>query len=443
MERTFCGECCGLNMNGNLELAQQYIAQGAFAKAATLLEPLLIGDAANHQARYFIGIALHGQERWREAVAQLDMVSPDHELRLASVLAANTCLQSLGEHDQVVERLVKMTQTVTQSAALQASLGLSYLMLGRDNDAIEQFEHAKTINSAFPGVRQNLATALRNVGRLDDAIKEITQVLTSNADDSNSRYLLATFMLEAGDAGKALTHAQISLEQNPYNRNTMALYAIALAEVGHHREALAFVGYDSLLQDSTLGEPPAPFGTLGEFHADLIEQLRASDTLSRGSASRTTKGGWHSGNLALDGTGSLRTLKEIIDVKAKAYFDQLVPGGTHPYYAWKPSTWHTSLWSVIFESQGHQTPHMHPDGWLSGVYYVRVPDTVSDVSGAGCLEFGRGREHWKTTSDALIKRIRPTEGKIVLFPSYYYHRTIPFESNEERICFAFDIRPIV
>jgi hypothetical protein len=36
--------------------------------------------------------------------------------------------------------------------------------------------------------------------------------------------------------------------------------------------------------------------------------------------------------------------------------------------------------------------------------------------------------------------IKPREGMIVLFPSYFYHRTIPFESAEERITLAFDFR---
>jgi hypothetical protein len=32
-------------------------------------------------------------------------------------------------------------------------------------------------------------------------------------------------------------------------------------------------------------------------------------------------------------------------------------------------------------------------------------------------------------------------GDIVFFPSSLFHRTIPFESDEERICIAFDVKP--
>ena len=32
-------------------------------------------------------------------------------------------------------------------------------------------------------------------------------------------------------------------------------------------------------------------------------------------------------------------------------------------------------------------------------------------------------------------------GDVVFFPSSVFHRTIPFNSNEERICIAFDVKP--
>ena len=41
-----------------------------------------------------------------------------------------------------------------------------------------------------------------------------------------------------------------------------------------------------------------------------------------------------------------------------------------------------------------------------------------------------------------MKKIVLTEkGKVVFFPSSVFHRTIPFKSNEERICIAFDVKP--
>jgi hypothetical protein len=37
--------------------------------------------------------------------------------------------------------------------------------------------------------------------------------------------------------------------------------------------------------------------------------------------------------------------------------------------------------------------------------------------------------------------ILPEEGDVIFFPSSVFHRTIPFTSDEERICIAFDLKP--
>ena len=37
--------------------------------------------------------------------------------------------------------------------------------------------------------------------------------------------------------------------------------------------------------------------------------------------------------------------------------------------------------------------------------------------------------------------LQPIEGQMFLFPGYFYHRTIPYHSSEERISIAFDLVP--
>jgi hypothetical protein len=37
--------------------------------------------------------------------------------------------------------------------------------------------------------------------------------------------------------------------------------------------------------------------------------------------------------------------------------------------------------------------------------------------------------------------VQPTPGTLVLFPSYFWHGTIPFNTTDERITVAFDVVP--
>lgn len=85
-------------------------------------------------------------------------------------------------------------------------------------------------------------------------------------------------------------------------------------------------------------------------------------------------------------------------------------------------------------------------GVVSGVYYLNVPDSVGrdDDGQAGCLRFGQSSLRIKgkrEQSGYLSKTITPRAGTMVLFPSYFWHHTIPFESEDYRICVAFDAIP--
>ncbi|HIO46624.1 TPA: hypothetical protein EYN23_04625, partial [Candidatus Poribacteria bacterium] len=37
--------------------------------------------------------------------------------------------------------------------------------------------------------------------------------------------------------------------------------------------------------------------------------------------------------------------------------------------------------------------------------------------------------------------VKPEPGLLLLFPSYYFHRTVPFKGCEKRISIAFDVEP--
>jgi uncharacterized protein (TIGR02466 family) len=103
------------------------------------------------------------------------------------------------------------------------------------------------------------------------------------------------------------------------------------------------------------------------------------------------------------------------------------------------------MWGVVLKSQGHQSPHIHPPSWISGCYYIRVPKevTMAGTGYPGWIEFGRPHRSFDAKAEPAITRVQPKEGLMLLFPSFFYHATVPFEFEETRICIAFDISPCV
>jgi len=98
-------------------------------------------------------------------------------------------------------------------------------------------------------------------------------------------------------------------------------------------------------------------------------------------------------------------------------------------------------WSVRLHSSGYHANHTHPRGWISSACYIELPDCMSDGrSNEGVLTFG---EPGIATTPKLGGEysVRPEPGMLVLFPSYFWHGTVPFRSNEARLTVAFDAVP--
>jgi hypothetical protein len=39
----------------------------------------------------------------------------------------------------------------------------------------------------------------------------------------------------------------------------------------------------------------------------------------------------------------------------------------------------------------------------------------------------------------MVHRLQPREGRLLIFPGYFFHNTIPFVSTQRRISIAFDL----
>ena len=100
-----------------------------------------------------------------------------------------------------------------------------------------------------------------------------------------------------------------------------------------------------------------------------------------------------------------------------------------------------ALWATVLRSGGYQDPHNHPGRVLSGVYYVQLPGELDDTRGRdqGAIEFGTPPERLGMTAEVERRLIRPGEGQLLLFPSHFWHRTIPAFGDRDRISIAFDV----
>ena len=87
--------------------------------------------------------------------------------------------------------------------------------------------------------------------------------------------------------------------------------------------------------------------------------------------------------------------------------------------------------------------HIHPDSWLTAVYYVRVPKSLGDGPlPPGAIHFGP----WPPDVDHRVPNfprwhIEPQAGMLLIFPSCFGHGTVPTRSMEPRISISLNVTP--
>lgn len=133
----------------------------------------------------------------------------------------------------------------------------------------------------------------------------------------------------------------------------------------------------------------------------------------------------------------IRALREVI-LGAVARYVADLPAAVpeHPLLGERRAPLrYAGSWSVRLTDGGHHVDHVHPAGWISSACYVVVPETTPG-----------DRAGWLTLGDAPslglplepLMEIEPKPGRLVLFPSFLWHRTRPFPAGE-RLTVAFDI----
>lgn len=102
----------------------------------------------------------------------------------------------------------------------------------------------------------------------------------------------------------------------------------------------------------------------------------------------------------------------------------------------------TGCWATVLAKGGIHKAHSHPNNYLSGVYYVRVPP------GADAINFHDPRSQAGVIRPPVVELtaentdqvvVRVASGTLLMFPSYLEHSVDANPSDDERISISFNI----
>lgn len=322
------------------------------------------------------------------------------------------------------------------------NLGNALRLLNRRREAQTAFERALAIDPSNAAAHGNLGNLLRDFGEADAAVKSLQECIRLEPGRPESYAFLGGAALEAGRADEALSALDLALQLDPVNRTAMAYKSAALQEVGNLAAARFLLDLDNLIDARKFATVPG-FPSLQTFNEQLATHVAQHPSLSFERTGNATRFGSHTSDLFESDAGLMRTFKKLVDERVAQYFEDRELQPDHPFMAHRMKFWESVAWGVVMREGGHQIPHIHPSAWLSGVYYVKVPSSVraDSENKAGWIEFGSPPQSMRCKRQRLKRFLFPEEGKMILFPSYFYHMTVPLESTEERISIAFDVTP--
>jgi len=259
--------------------------------------------------------------------------------------------------------------------------------------------------------------------------------------DGAARKLLIAAQLGIGDARGALPHCEALLVNAPDDQYLIALQTTAWRLLGDTRYS-QLCDYAQLVLPQQL-EAPTPWPDLASFFADLkrsLERLHSAhahpllfQSLRHGT--ETTE------ELTRSTDPAIQALFKAFESPIRRYLAH-IGHGSDPLRRRNTGTWRfNGSWSVRLRAPGFHHNHVHPRGWVSSACYIDLPDSMADAhSQNGVLTFG---EPSIATTPALPAEhaVRPAVGMLVLFPSYFWHGTVPFAGDRTRLTVAFDLVP--
>jgi len=414
-----------------------------------------------------LGIALANTGRFEDAAnnyRQAITLNPNFFEAYGNL---GTVLQKQGLLEDAIKNY-RTALSIHEDTRGHFNLGTALRDEGKLDDAIVHFKQAIAMFPNYADAHNYLGECLRDQGNMEDAIKSYLDTLNLNPDHAGANYNMGEFLYLAGRFDEAVDHFERSQLDDWQER---ALYCTYKAEHfdefktkldeivrTHKRHDAPFLatlsshyarnfgvddnynfcknGFDFVYQNSIqeLAEPNSQFlkDLLNDIDNTAIE-VRAQGMIINGKQS--------AGNLFKRPEASFRKLGELVKQEFIKYKNRFAGANCELIKSFPNELEFTSSWYVRLRRGGFVDRHIHEVGWISGAVYLVLPKDKQDPL-EGCFEYGlHGDNYPKKHDDFPVGIASPSVGDIVLFPSSLFHRTIPFNSNEERICIAFDLKP--
>lgn len=459
------------SLNG---LASTYQAVGDIDKAIEVSLQLLSMEPSNVIALNNIGNAYRESNQLKKALTYFEKAyklasgSPEVIKNFAACLHHN---EELARAESLYELHIG---EFLENTAFQKEYANFRWMLNRD-DPFKYIENGIRLFPANFSLVFMYVELLKKLELFDKALLLVEPLQSSFTNNANLSVLLSSIYLGLGDIEKALNHVNMALSMSqtpdqsllnqfgycllasrqfskakkiyqklikiePKNQGWWTLYSTSLRNVDtEFKDYKKLNNYDSLVWAEPITSAiEATYGNT--FYDDLKNDLDKFHISKQFPIEQTLRNGTQTvEDLFAYESKALRLLRTMIAESVTKFLSGLMKQSGHPFLKELPCDFtFNNSWSVRLSSNGFHKSHFHEQGWLSGVFYVEVPKATA-YEGQGWLQFGK--PEIIGLMDEYDYAVKPESGLLVLFPSFFWHGTIPFKSDETRLSVVVDIIP--
>ncbi|MEP1441663.1 MAG: putative 2OG-Fe(II) oxygenase [Hyphomicrobiales bacterium] len=296
-----------------------------------------------------------------------------------------------------------------------------------------------------------LALAQKSLGVFKEAAMAARAAVDLSNGAAEPLRLLIELLWAIGETKDIPELCRKLLVHEPHRTDTAMFEGMAYYHLGEREKARTVFAYDDLVEVHDL-EAPEGYADMAAFNKALADHIVDHPTMAVPDKDHPT---YHNDQLnitrelvgpnATDDPGPIAVLEAMIAVKVDDYLARKKDKLDHDFINRWPKKSRLTAWGTLLKGRGNLVSHIHIDGYLGMVYYPELPAEMraeaanSGEDQRGFLQLGDPPEDFPVDVEADAYTIQPKEGRLIMFPGYFFHRTVPFESKDRRISIAFDV----
>ena len=423
------------------------------------------------EAFFNLGITYQSQYDYDSAINSYEQAIKFQPGFYEAIGNIGTIKQLQGKLEEAIS-FFKKSLTIFEDARGNYNIAGAYRNLGNLSLSIKHYRRAVEIGSGEAEFYSDLGDALWHEGNIKEANRFLRMAVEVNSSHPRSNYQLGIFLYDNKAFIEAIQYFESAQIGDWEERVLYCLYKLEkydqfkqkLDSLVKQKNSSPFLATLSAhyAQNFKIKDPynfcPSPLNFVcheqipellennQHLIKELIEDIKTASVLKRKYQYlfKGSSGEQSGGHLFRRPEKSFKKLSDALIKTINRYYLRYQNEDNEFIRSFPKNISFIGAWYVKMQSGGYLSSHIHEEGWISGAVYLSIPKDSGLDGQEGAIELSSDGDEYPRLHDEFEKKvILPNVGDVIFFPSSVFHRTIPFDSKEERICIAFDVKPEV